>query len=177
MKKKNYKMFLILGLVLFLSVGYAVVNSVTLTVSGSASSITTTLKTEFTGNTYISNASKASVTFIDSKNIRVNVRDLELNEQVEIELEIINNEQDITAHYLVSDFITSNINGEYFKITPDFGIGLTGTSKSYQSISPYIAEPGEKVTGKATIKLIKTPITEEDSEIEFTLTTLAEPYE
>lgn len=177
MKKKNYKMFLILGLVLFLSVGYAVVNSVTLTVSGSASSITTTLKTEFTGNTYISNTSKASVTFIDSKNIRVNVRDLELNEQVEIELEIINNEQDITVHYLVSDFITSNINGEYFKIIPDFGIGLTGTSKSYQSISPYIAEPGEKVTGKATIKLIKTPITEEDSEIEFTLTTLAEPYE
>ena len=84
MKKKNFKMFLILGLVLFLSVGYAVVNSVTLTVTGSASAMTTTLKTEFTGNSYISNPSKASVTLIDSKNIKVSVNDLELYEQIEI---------------------------------------------------------------------------------------------
>lgn len=176
-RNSTYKIFIIFALVFVLSIGYAVVNSVTLTVSGSSSSMTTTLKTEFTGNVYVSNPSKASVTFIDSKNIRVNVSNLELNEQVEIELEVINNEQDITVHYLVSDFITSKINGEYFIITLDFGVGLTGTNVGYQSIYPFIAKPGEKVTGKATIELIKTPITEEDNEIEFTLTTLAEPYE
>ena len=54
MKKKNFKMFLILGLVLFLSVGYAVVNSVTLTITGAAGAGTEEINTFFTGATEIS---------------------------------------------------------------------------------------------------------------------------
>ena len=177
MNRKSFKLIILLGLVLFLSVGYAVVNSVTLTVTGSASAMTTTLKTEFTGNSYISNPSKASVTLIDSKNIKVSVNDLELYEQIEIELEIINNEQDVSVQYLATDLITSKVNGEYFSITLKFGKGLTGTNVGYQPVYPFIAKPGEKVTGKAIIELIKTPITEEDNKIEFTLTTAATPYQ
>ena len=47
-------MFLILGLVLFLSVGYAVVNSVTLTITGAAGAGTEEINTFFTGATEIS---------------------------------------------------------------------------------------------------------------------------
>lgn len=177
MNRKSFKLIIILGLVLFLSVGYAVVNSVTLTVSGSASAMTTTLKTEFTGNIYISNTTKASVSFIDSHTAKVTVSDLELNESIEIELEVINNEQDIFAGYSISDFVTSDINEEYFIITPGFGKGITGTSQSYEPLDEFIAAPGQKVTGKAVIKLIKTPIKEEDSKIEFTITTTARAYE
>ena len=177
MKKKNYKTFLILGLVLFLSVGYAVVNSVTLTITGSTSAMTSSVKTEFTQNMYISNSSKASVNFLNSKTAQVTINDMKLNERIELELEVINNEQDVFVKYLVTDFVTTDINNEYYRITPDFGIGITGTSQSYEPLDEYIAAPGQKVTGKLTVELIKTPITEEDSKIEFTITTTATPYQ
>ena len=102
---------------------------------------------------------------------------MELNERIELELEVINNEQDIFVQYGVTDFVTTDINDEYFRITPSFGKGLTGTSQSYEPLDEFIAAPGQKVTGKLIVELIKTPITEEDSKIEFTLTTTARAYE
>ncbi len=177
MNRKSFNLIILLGLVLFLSIGYAVVNSVTLTVSGSASAMTTSVKTEFTRNMYISNPSKASVNFIDSKTAQVTINNLELNEKVEIEVEVINNEQDVFVQYWVTDFITSHISDDYFRIIPDFGEGMTGTEKSYEPLEEYIAAPGQKVTGKITVELIKTPITEEDSKVEFILITEASAYQ
>ena len=174
--RSSYKFIIIFALVFVLSIGYAVVNSVTLTVSGSASAMTTALKTEFTGRKYISNTSKASATFVDSQNIRVNVSDLELNETIEIEFEVINNEQDLSVQFAVTDVTPTNLIDEFFDIQVFFGKGLTGTSNVYEDIYPFIAKPGEKVTGKLMIKLIKTPIKEEDSEIEFLIKTVASPY-
>ncbi len=62
MKKKNFKMFLILGLVLFLSVGYAVINSVTLTITGSAGAGSEEINTFFTGETDVTKTASATVT-------------------------------------------------------------------------------------------------------------------
>ena len=178
MNRKSFKLIILLGLVLFLSIGYAVVNSVTLTVSGSVSAMTSSVEIEFTQNMYISNPSKASVNVLDSKPARVTINDMELNERIELEIKVINNEQDVFVQYLVTDFVTTDINDEYFRITPSsFGKSITGTSQSCEPLDEYIAAPGQRVTGKLTMELIKTPITEEDNKIEFTLTTASTPYQ
>ena len=88
MNRKSFKLIILLGLVLFLSVGYAVVNSVTLTVSGSVSAMTSSVEIEFTQNMYISNPSKASVNVLDSKPARVTINDMELNERIELEIKL-----------------------------------------------------------------------------------------
>ena len=60
MNRKSFKLIILLGLVLFLSIGYAVVNSVTLTITGSVGAGSEEINTFFTGATEISKISTAA---------------------------------------------------------------------------------------------------------------------
>ena len=83
MKKSNYRLFLLVGLVFFLSIGYAVVSSVNLTISGSASGESRELKVYFDGAVDVSNSSKVTAS-ASGKTGTASVSNLTLNETVTI---------------------------------------------------------------------------------------------
>lgn len=149
MKTKNsVKLVIILALVLCLSVGYAVVNSVTLTVTGTAGATSENIDVYFTGTPKVSNSSKVTATATAGTltgNITVN--NLTLNETVTATYYITNNEKDVGA--LISQESITNSNPDYFEVTATVN----------NSVTILCPENIDKKAVVITIKLKKTPIT------------------
>ena len=165
MKSKNsVKLVIVLALVLFLSVGYAVVNSVTLTVTGTAGSVSENIDVYFTGTPQVSNSSKVTATSTSGTltgNITVN--NLTLNETVTATYYVTNNETDIGA--LISTESITNSNPDYFDVTAAVNI-VSGV------LCPQNTET-RSVT--ISIKLKKTPITTDVNSTNISVKLKAEP--
>ena len=147
--RKNYNFLVIFTLTLFLSVGFAVVNSVSLSVTGSSIAAVEDLDVCFNGVTSVSDSNKVVATSVDGSTVAsISVDNLSLNETVTATYTIVNNEKDVGAMYRVSEISLSS--SDYFLVTTD-------------SSSSKIIEPGETNTIKISVKMIKTPVTDVDS--------------
>ena len=147
--RKNYNFLVIFTLTLFLSVGFAVVNSVSLSVTGSSIAAVEDLDVCFNGVTSVSDSNKVVATSVDGSTVAsISVDNLSLNETVTATYTIVNNGKDVGAMYRVSDISLSS--SDYFLVTTD-------------SSSSKIIEPGETNTIKISVKMIKTPVTDVDS--------------
>ena len=114
MKSSSYKFLIIFVFILLLGVGYAVVSSVGLSISGSSSVADETLDVVFTGEYSVSNSSIGSATVVaDSRSASFEVADIKLNQSVTFYYTIKNKETDIAAN--VS--ITSTGSNDYYSIT------------------------------------------------------------
>ena len=156
--RNSYKLFILLAFVLFLGVGYAVVNSVSLTVTGTAGAGDSNLKVYFNGRKSISNTSKLSVDVLEgSTNATFTVSDLELNETVSFLVDVVNNEIDVPAKIT----ITTSGSNAYYKV--------------WSSADSLTIQPGETKQIGILVNMTKTPITPEDSIVNFTITLDAVP--
>lgn len=165
---RNFKFLITFGFIFFLSIGYAVVNSVSLTVTGNAQSQNYNLKVQTSGNTYVSNTNKGKIKNLTADKFDIEVNDLELNETIYFEVELVNNETDVTATSANETF--SNQLSEYFDVDCRIGEGLSGTSQSFLIegyCDNFVIPPGGKKTARISISLIKTPITEEETTTAF----------
>lgn len=154
-RRKSYNIIILFALTFFLSVGYAVVNSVSLSVTGSASAGTTEINTFFTGETITTKTSSATVTptvTSGSKSASLTIENMSLNETVKVEYQIANEEKDIGALVTV-DSIT-NSNPTYYDVTASIKYAAvmcesSSTSEDYNTLI-------------LTVKLKKTPINASD---------------
>ena len=163
--KKSYYSLILFALILFLSVGYAVVNSVTLTVTGETTSAESTLNVVFTGEKSISNTTKGSaIVEANSTSASFTASNMELNETITFIYEVANKEIDIGAR------VTANVSGnnEFFSVT------LQEVSNVGTTINFDIA-PQSTTKIKVKIKMIKTPITVEDSSYSFSIELVSTP--
>ncbi len=149
--KNSIKLVIILSLVLFLGVGYSVVNSISLSVTGNIGSGSESIRVHFTGTPKVSNASKVTATSTaGTLTANVTVNNLVLNETVTATYYVTNNEKDVGALITSDEIINSN--PDYYEVT---------TSVKESSILC----PQNAFTNEVTvsIKLKKTPITTSDN--------------
>lgn len=166
--KKNILIFLIFGMILCLGVGYAVVNSVSLNITGNVGAQATELNTFFTGNTEKSTTGSAAITptvAVGSKTASVNISNMSLNETVTVEYEIANEEVDIGS-WVTVDSVT-NSNPTYFEVNA----WISGMAK----LCPSSAEYGVYNRLVLTVKMIKTPIESNDGKTEIGVSINATP--
>ena len=165
MKNSSYKFLIIFVFILLLGVGYAVVSSVGLSISGSSSVADETLDVVFTGEYSVSNSSIGSATVVaDSRSASFEVTDIKLNQSVTFYYTIKNKETDIAAN--VS--ITSTGSNDYYSIT----------TKEIDSLaSSFTLNPNYSKKVAVTVRMIKTPITEDENTAKFTVTLGAVPVE
>lgn len=162
--KNNYHLFIILGLMLFLGVGYAVVNSVTLTITGTAGAGSETLNVAFTGTTAVSNQSKGTATVNSDKiSATFSASNMSLNETNTFAYEIKNSEVDVDANVQMS---TTNSNSEYYSVE---------IKEVVSNSSSFRINAGDTVLINIIVKMIKTPITSSDSTANFTISINATP--
>lgn len=149
MKTKNsYKLIIMLALIMFLGVGYAVVNSVTLSITGTVGANSENIDVYFAGTPQVSNSSKVTATATaGTLTGNITVSDLTLNETVTATYFITNNERDVGA--IISLESITNSNPDYFEVTAT-------VNNSSVILCP---ENTEKKAVVITIKLKKTPIT------------------
>ena len=161
-KRSNYLLVILFALSFLLGVGYAVVNSISLTVTGTASAVTEDLDVYFTSTTSGSNAKVTANAVAGSLTASINVSDLTLNETVTATYNVENNETDVAA--LLSQESLTNSNTEHFTVTATIdNSGYVCTKKSKTT----------KVT--ITVKMIKTPVESSDSSANITLKLKADP--
>lgn len=152
----------ILVLVLVLGVGYAVVNSVGLDISGSATVKGASLKVSFNGETETSSTDKVTATATDgSLSASIAVKDLTLNESVTATYTIKNEETDVNASVIKASI--ENDKSDYFEVTTD----VDTTAKTITA--------GGTSTVTITVKLIKTPVTSADSTATIKVSLTASP--
>ena len=163
---KNKKSLLSLGLlalVLVLGVGYAVVSSVDLTIGGSATVKDAELKVDIEGVSAVSTGSATiEHTLVEHGNEdKFIITDMVLNEEYTITYTVKNHETDVAAT-LAEKVSLENTNEEYF-------------SASYSITNPALAA-GAETTIVVKVKLIKTPVEEEDNSttIGFTVSATAD---
>lgn len=159
----NKKSFLILALlILFLGIGYAVVSSVNLEIGGNANVQDADLKVVFNGETEVSDDQKVTATSVDnSLSATIMVKDLQLNETVTATYYIKNKETDVNASITVSDIENDKTN--FFEVSTN----VDDTAKTI--------EAGKVDSVTVTIKLVKTPITVEDSKANIKILLVASP--
>lgn len=161
-KKSNYFLLILLALSFVLGVGYAVVNSISLTVTGTVGAASENLDVYFTGETSVSNASKVTATATaGSLDATISVKNMELNETVTATYYVENNEIDV-AGYLTQESLT-NTNQDYFTVTSTVG------NNQYVCADKAGTTP---VTVHITMK--KTPVDSADSSTSITLKLKAE---
>lgn len=163
MKNKKATTYLvILALVLTLSVGYAVISAVDMTISGSAAATTEDLNVEFISAT-TSNEEKITAG-INTNSLTANIRvtSISLNETLTATYTIKNNETDVDALIKTTEIINSN--SEYFEVTTD-----AATEKSITA--------GATTTVTVSVKLIKTPVTETQNTTTITINLEARPMD
>jgi hypothetical protein len=168
-----------------LSIGYAVVSSVNLTISGSASGESRELKVYFDGAVDVSNSSKVTAS-ASGKTGTASVSNLTLNETVTIKYLINNDEIDVDASVNVSYSVPTS----YFDIkvtegsSSDLAMSTFNTVDDEYQIQPvavwaqntnFTINAKSKKWVVVTVKLIKTPITEADSTFNFTIDLGATP--
>ncbi len=163
--KKNAMTVAILALIFLLGVGYAVVSSVNLTITGSAGAQSEDIDVSFNGTTTVSNASKvqASAT-AGTLGANIAVSDLTLNETVTATYTVVNKETDVAAT-LANTSITNN-KSTYFEVTTSIN-PTTGT----------ICPNNGTATVTVSVKMIKTPVASADSTANITLNYSATPVD
>ncbi len=158
--RKSFNTVIIFALVLFLSVGYAVVNSVSLTVSGSAGAGAEILDVSFNGTKTVSNTTKGSATVTaGSTKATFSASDMTLNETITYTYTVQNKETDVAADVTLS----STGSNEYFTIS------VSPTSITIQ--------PGSTSVVTVVVKMIKTPISSTNNSASFTVTLNAVPVQ
>lgn len=161
-KRSNYLLVVLFALSFLLGVGYAVVNSISLTVTGTASAVTEDLDVYFTSTTSGSNSKVTATATAGSLTASIRVSDLTLNETVTATYNVENNETDVAA--LLSQESLTNSNTEHFTVTASI------------DNSGYVCAKKSKTTKVTiTVKMIKTPVAEADSSANITLKLKAEP--
>lgn len=152
-KKKVY-VLAIAALILVLGVGYAVVSSVTLGITGTGSTVSTDLKVVYDGvNTNSGARVTAQTGADDSKAATFTVENMVLNVTEYAEFEIKNKETDVNATVKVP---TVNFdNDEFFDVKVYYNDTLWTANQTLN------AQATAKV--KVTVTLIKTPVEAADS--------------
>lgn len=163
--KKNAMTVAILAIIFLLGVGYAVVSSVSLTITGSAGAQTENIDVSFNGTVTKSSSSKveASAT-ADTLTANIIVSDLTLNETVTATYTVVNKETDVAAS-LANTSITNN-KSNYFEVTTSID-PTTGT----------ICPNNGTATVTVSVKMIKTPVSADDSTANITLSYSATPVD
>lgn len=148
--RKTFISFGMLALVLILGVGYAVVSSVSLTISGSASA-NSDIKVSFKSVKEESSSLVDAATTDGTLTATLNVSDLAAVGQTEYAIYTIQNkESDVSAKISLDGTITP-ADKTYFEVTTDLTNGTT-------------IAPGETLDVKVSVKLNSTPLTDSDSE-------------
>lgn len=161
--KKSLLSVCLLVLVLILGVGYAVVSSVNLTISGTAKVGTSNLKVSFNGTATPSSDKVTASAENNSLSANIAVTDLTLNESVTATYTIKNEETDVNAQILKNSI--TNDKEAYFQVTTDV------------DSSPKTIVAGGTTTVTVTVKLIKTPVESADSTANITVTLEATPVQ
>ena len=170
---KNRKSLLGLGLlvlVLILGVGYAVVNDVELTISGTASA-NSKLNVYFTGTPQTTNAEngKVTATITNENTATIEVTDLTYEETVTAVYTIKSDEKDITANLSEKSISVMSIPGEGEQakdLTEFFDVKL--------ALAEEELAPGASTTATVTVQLVKTPTEFVDSTADIEIVILAE---
>ena len=137
---RNKKSILSLGiivLVLFLGVGYAVVSSVYLNISGTASVANSELNVEITNAVATTNVASKTVDFshqLSNKNLTSNftLNEMELGEKVDITYTVTNNENDVDAELASSGVAISNTNPDHFRVSYVITDSITDLANSIE---------------------------------------------
>lgn len=158
--RRNFHFVIVFALVLFLSVGYAVVNSVTLSVTGTSTAATEDLEVYFNGTTSVSSSKVTATATNGTTSASILVKDLTLNETVTATYTVVNNETDVGASYLVNSINLSN--SEYFSVTTDASSARSIAAKGTNTIT-------------VTVKMIKTPVDSSMSSSTITINLTATP--
>lgn len=185
MTKKYFKFIILFALVLFLSVGYAVVSSVNLTITGSVTGESRDLKVYFEGTVDKSNATKVTAS-ASNRTGSASITNMTLNETVTIEYLINNDETDVNANLDVT-YTPSN---SYFDInvtnrtSGDLSVPTFNVIDNDYEVLPvavwlknanFDINAGAKMWLIVTVKMIKTPVTEADSKFDFNINIDASP--
>lgn len=164
-KKKSLLSLALIALVLVLGVGYAVVSTQNLTISGSASTAESTLKVSFNGETTHGGKGTTVATATEGAlTATINVTGLEaVGDIATATYTIQNKEQDLAAS--ISNKEIENDKEAFFEVTTSV------------DSNPLTIEDGE--TGKVTVsvKLIKMPIESADSKATIKVTLEATPQQ
>lgn len=161
--KKSLLSICLFALVLILGVGYAVVNYVDVSISGTAGAKTQPIKVSFSKVKTVSSSDKVSATATSGTlSGTISVSELTLNETVSATYTIQNTETDVDA--TVVQQAISNSNSEYFQVTTD-----AATAKTVSK--------GGTVDVTVSVKLIKTPVKEADNSASITVTFRATPVD
>lgn len=160
---KSLLSFGIIALVLFLGVGYAVVNTTNLTIGGTASVKDSQMNVNFT-KAEADNTGKVTATISDDLNATLTVKNLEtVGEKVTATYTIKNNDTSLAA-MITEKNITVTPNG-YFTVTTD--LGTSGKE---------LVKEGElEVT--VTVELAKMPVSSDNSSANITVNLTATPVE
>ena len=184
-KNNTYKSIILFILIFCLSIGYAVVNSVSLSITGNATSATKELDVQFTDTPTTSDSSKATATS-SGHTATASVNNLTLNEKVTFTYSIENFESDVNANLE----ITIPESNEHFELTVRLvkaspepisnEYELNNDLIQYEYLAntttkTCIIPSGLKITLLVDVKLIKTPILEKDSKFDFTINITANP--
>ena len=158
--RNSFKLIILLALVLCLGVGYAVVNSVSLSITGTAGAGSETLDVSFNGTKTVSNATKGSASVTaGSTTATFTASNMTLNESITFTYTIENNESDVSANVTLS----ATGSNDYFTVT--------------SSSSSVVVAPGTTAVVTVVVKMIKTPLDSSSSSASFTVTLNAAPVD
>ena len=170
---RSRKSFLGLGilvLMLVLGVGYAVVNSVTLNISGTATAKEADLNVHFTGEVAVTDNAEnatASGSHTDGIDATITVETMALEEEVTLVYTIVNDEVDVNASLAAPVITVKSEDGtidlkDYFTVTADLG-------------KTTLNADGDTTTVTVTVALAKTPATAEYSTAKINIDIVASP--
>lgn len=162
---KSLLSFGIIALVLFLGVGYAVVNTTNLTIGGTASVADSQMNVKFSkdaNDISVSNADKVTATVTDDLNATIAVRNLTVDEPVTATYTIVNNDGDLAA--TIAEKNTTVTPSGYFKV--DTVIAGDGTVAA-----------GQETTVTVTVSLVKVPVSKDDSTANISVNLTATPVD
>ena len=163
---KNRKSLLsisIFALILVLSVGYAVVNYVDLSIGGTVSATSESIDVSFKSVTPSSTSADVYGTVVNGQlSGSIVANNLTLNSPVTVTYTIQNKETDVDA--AITELSIQNDNTEYFSVVTDIG-----TSK--------VCNRSGSVDVAVTVTLIKTPVTADDNSANINITLRATPID
>ena len=161
--KKTIKIAVLLLLVMCLGVGYAVVSSVSLSITGTAGAQASTLKVAFTADKNVSNTSKGTISVTaGATTASFTATNMVLNETITYTYTIKNSESDVTANVA----LTATGSNSYFTVSTNGGSSST---------TSFTLAPGASTTVKVVVKMIKTPVASANNSANFTVTIASTP--
>ena len=157
--RKSLLSITIFALVLVLSVGYAVVSYVDLTIGGTASAVTEDIDVSFKSVTPTSGKVYGTVTD-GSLSATISASDLTLNVPQTVTYVVQNKELDVDASVIQHSL--NNSNPDYFSVTTNVESAKTCSKEGTLNVT-------------VTVTLIKTPVLEEDNSTTIDITLRATP--